>query len=299
MRFIITEEEKIRIKRLYEQSNILKNSQNPTANFTAEELKILNENKSFWKKDDFTNKPREANIICCWNYYITKTISKTPIYTLSFNSEKTANINPGKGLYILFEDGSKFMRPNEYVGKSYRKGWEYYSSFNLSQQDLQTFITKKIKKYRLYDVDSSPSSECSEDLKVSLIALSKLTSQDFDYILSGGVDKDYSQDPNKSDEKVTTEPDLLASFPGGKNKMISYVTKYLTGKIPKGSYEIKMNIKISKDGIAEDIEIISPKNNSNDKLFIDMFKEGPKWSPAVFDGRQVDSIFKFDVNITI
>jgi hypothetical protein len=191
------------------------------------------------------------------------------------------------------------------VGKTYNRGWEYYSSFNLSQQDLQTFITKKIKKYRLYDVDTSPSSECSEKLVVSLSALSKLTSQDFDYIFSGGAEKKYDSpsDDNQtttiaSDDNQTTKeqiPAIEASFPGGMGSILtSYMTKYLKGKIPSGNYNLKIDLSILKDGVMKEVKVISPENPEYTQTFIDMFKNGPQWKPAVSNGRNINSVFRLE-----
>jgi len=304
MRFVITEEEKIRIKSLYEQTTSNpKNNQDPTTKFTSEELEILDHMRYHWKKDDFTNKPREANIICCGNYFITKIVSKVPVYTLSLDSEKTANISPEKGLYILFEDGSKLMKPNQYVGKGYSRGWYYYSSLNLNQQDLKTFMTKKIKKYRQSDVDTVPSSECSDKLMISLSALSKLNSEEFDYIFSGGAEKKntsssaYNQNDEPIDNQTNKEqkPEINASFPGGMgSKFSSYMINFLKNKIPSGNYNLKIDLTITKDGEVKDVKVISPEQTEYNQTFVDMFKSGPKWSPAISNGRQIDSVFRLE-----
>ncbi|HEY1192616.1 hypothetical protein [Flavobacterium sp.] len=81
---------------------------------------------------------------------------KPPLYYLSLKtSGSTLTVN-GKGVIVLFDDGTKWLKPQNKVDIDATSNGYMYSSFiPLSTTDLATFTTKKIKKIRLYIYDGS------------------------------------------------------------------------------------------------------------------------------------------------
>lgn len=69
-----------------------------------------------------------------------------------------------KGLYILFEDGTKISKPNAEIHIEVGSGDYYtYSAFiMLAQEDIEILTTKKITDHRLYIYDGKVSSEESD-----------------------------------------------------------------------------------------------------------------------------------------
>ena len=57
-----------------------------------------------------------------------------------------------KGLTILFEDGTKFNRPNDEIDTNYYAGDEYNYSvlIRLSESEVKIFSQKEIRKFKMY-----------------------------------------------------------------------------------------------------------------------------------------------------
>ena len=66
------------------------------------------------------------------------------------------------GVIILFTDGTKWTRQSEIDVDAESDGFEYSAFIPLTQEDLITFSTKKIKKFRLYIYDEEIGS-CDAD----------------------------------------------------------------------------------------------------------------------------------------
>ena len=91
--------------------------------------------------------------------FITKSIKKgsiKPTYYLSLETRgSTLNYN-GKGVIILFKDGTKWVKSEEKIDVKVVKGdgWGYRAFIILTEQDLQMFSTKEVDKFRLYIYDN-------------------------------------------------------------------------------------------------------------------------------------------------
>jgi hypothetical protein len=70
-------------------------------------------------------------------------------YYLRFNIG-SIGIYKGRGVYVLFTDGSKWSRPSEEVDVDYSDGFDNNVFMDLTLADLEVFRKKTIKKIRLY-----------------------------------------------------------------------------------------------------------------------------------------------------
>lgn len=95
-------------------------------------------------------------------------------YYLRF-SIGSEGIYKGRGVYVLFTDGSKWSRPSEEVDVDYSDGFDNNVFMNLTPSDLEVFKKKTIKKIRLYIHDMDV--EISEGEKfrtfVTIVSLKK------------------------------------------------------------------------------------------------------------------------------
>jgi hypothetical protein len=79
-----------------------------------------------------------------------------PTYYLDLETRgSTLNYN-GKGVIVLFKDGTKWSKPDEKIDTKVVKGdgWGYRAFITLTEQDLRLFSTKEIDKFRLYIYDN-------------------------------------------------------------------------------------------------------------------------------------------------
>lgn len=92
--------------------------------------------------------------------FITRIVKKSTItYYLSF-STKGSTLNAGeKGVYVIFQDGTKWIRSLEKIDVEYDDGYEYSSFTTITAADLRLFQRKKVKKFKLYIYDYEVSEE--------------------------------------------------------------------------------------------------------------------------------------------
>ncbi|MCX6210252.1 MAG: hypothetical protein NTZ59_12340, partial [Bacteroidetes bacterium] len=116
------------------------------------------ENEINREVDEFTgeidiNSPRLSKL-----GYILKNIDKGKSTYYFSTSIKSSGIYLGKGVIILFSDGTKWSRPSEVVDVDYSSGFENNVFMKLTQSDIEIFKKKVIKKIRLYihDKDVDP-----------------------------------------------------------------------------------------------------------------------------------------------
>lgn len=125
--------------------------------------------------DDFTqeikiNSPILGSVGTIYKY-INKGKSK---YYLRF-SIGSNGIYKGRGVYVLFTDGSKWSRPSEDVDVGYSDGFDNKVFMDLTLADLEVFKKKTIKKIRLYIHDKDVEVSDGEKFRtfVSIVSLKK------------------------------------------------------------------------------------------------------------------------------
>lgn len=95
-------------------------------------------------------------------------------YYLRFSIESSGIYN-GRGVYVLFTDGSKWSRPSEEVDVDYSDGFDNNVFMDLTIADLEVFKKKTIKKIRLYIHDKDVEVSDGEKFKtfVKIVSLKK------------------------------------------------------------------------------------------------------------------------------
>jgi hypothetical protein len=84
-----------------------------------------------------------------------KTVTKTVIYYfVSLRAKGSIAVVDGKGITVLFTDGSKWTDASSVDVKAASNGFEYSAFIALSKEDVDLFASKKINKYRLYTFDT-------------------------------------------------------------------------------------------------------------------------------------------------
>lgn len=135
------------------------------------ELKVINNaaNEITMKIDDFDN------TITWASPSFGKGFAGTTLKRVIFNKTKNekgeyhnylrlttygSTLNMGeKGLILLFEDGSRFEKPNAKIDAnpdSNTAYWQYSIFIEISDAELEIFASKKIDKFRLYIYDGKP-----------------------------------------------------------------------------------------------------------------------------------------------
>lgn len=103
----------------------------------------------------------------------------------------------------------------------------------------------------------------------------------------------------------TRDPDISAEYPGGREKMITYLTSNLNYPEIARQYGIQgkchLQFIINKQGEISDVKIVRavPDCVECDQEAIRVIKKMPKWKPAIKDGQKVDSYFVMPINFSL
>lgn len=94
--------------------------------------------------------------------------NKQGLYALSLRAYGSTLSLGKKEIIVLFEDGTKWQRDAELDAEPSSSGYEYSVFIPLQQEDLTTFSTKKISKYRLYIYDTEIATKNGEKFRVDV-----------------------------------------------------------------------------------------------------------------------------------
>lgn len=97
-----------------------------------------------------------------------------------------------------------------------------------------------------------------------------------------------------------TEPDIFerveieAEFPGGMNKWRQYLERNLrvSDDIPEGTYAVVVQFIVDTEGNISDVIALTNHGYEMENEAVRIIKRGPKWNPAIQNGRQVKAYRK-------
>lgn len=106
-------------------------------------------------------------------------------------------------------------------------------------------------------------------------------------------------------DKVFTVTQVQASFPGGKDAWQKYLEKNLKSNIPvekgapAGKYTVIIDFIVKADGSLTDLKIANNPGYGTGEEALRMISKGPKWVPAIQNGRAVTSKVKQNITFQI
>ena len=109
------------------------------------------------------------------------------------------------------------------------------------------------------------------------------------------------EDENKIFDKVEIE----ASFPGGDSKWRQYLERNANGQVatdngaPEGTYTTLVQFVVDKEGNISDVRALTNHGYGMEEEAIRVIKKGPKWTPAVQNGRQVKAYRKQPITFRV
>lgn len=111
--------------------------------------------------------------------------------------------------------------------------------------------------------------------------------------------------PDSSVEKVYERVEIEASFPGGDAIWRRYLERTLDASIPAkngapdGTYTVIVQFIVDKSGNISDVRALTNHGYGMETEVVRVIKKGPKWSPAIQDGRQVKAYRKQPVTFMV
>ncbi len=109
------------------------------------------------------------------------------------------------------------------------------------------------------------------------------------------------EDESKVFEKVEVE----ASFPGGLSAWKKYLERNLNASAPvdnganPGSYTVMVQFIVSKDGSISNVKALTSHGYGMEQEAVKVIQKGPKWVPAIQNGRHVNAYRKQPVTFVV
>ena len=115
------------------------------------------------------------------------------------------------------------------------------------------------------------------------------------------VEEKKEEDENKIFDKVEIE----ASYPGGDSKWRQYLERNANGQVatdngaPEGTYTTVVQFVVDKEGNISDVKSLTNHGYGMEEEAMRVIKKGPKWNPAVQNGRQVKAYRKQPITFQV
>jgi len=100
------------------------------------------------------------------------------------------------------------------------------------------------------------------------------------------------------EDSVYRKVEVEAAFPGGQRVWVTYLQKNLKAEIgienfaPPGSYTVVVEFIVNKNGEISEIKPLTNHGFGMEEEVMRVVSKGPKWVPAIHNGRQVSSYRK-------
>ncbi|MCX8019507.1 MAG: energy transducer TonB [Chitinophagaceae bacterium] len=111
--------------------------------------------------------------------------------------------------------------------------------------------------------------------------------------------------PEDDENKVFDKVEIEASFPGGDAKWRRYLETNLNADVPvengapEGTYTVVIQFIVDKEGNISDVKPLTNHGYGMEEEAMRVIKKGPKWNPAIQNGRQVKAYRKQPITFKV
>lgn len=153
--------------------------------------------------------------------------------------------------------------------------------------------------------DIPPEVEKLEDTKIDVISQEGIKDEGIAApVIDEGkqvVEAPKVEDENKIFEKVEVE----ASFPGGDAGWRRFLERNVNGQVasdngaPEGTYTVVIQFIVDKSGTISDVKPMTKHGYGMEEEAVRAIKRGPKWVPAIQNGRNVNAYRKQPITFVV
>ena len=145
-----------------------------------------------------------------------------------------------------------------------------------------------------------PDEKIEEIVEEAAISTKTVESDNTEQIVQAPVEDKGTQVvevPKKADDenKVFNKVEVEAAFPGGESAWRRYLKNNLDANAPidngapEGTYQVIVRFIVSKDGSISDVAAETKFGYGMEAEAVKIIKKGPKWTPALQNGRNVNA----------
>jgi len=149
-----------------------------------------------------------------------------------------------------------------------------------------------------------------EEIKEDQVISNKTVESDNKQIIQQPIEDKGSQvaevpKTNDDENKIFTKVEVEASFPGGEGAWGRYLKNNLDANTPidngapEGTYTVIVRFIVSKDGSISDVVPETKMGYGMEAEAVKIIKKGPKWTPALQNGRNVNAYRRQPVTFVV
>ncbi len=171
--------------------------------------------------------------------------------------------------------------------------------------EMKQFTPPVIKKDEEVEKPPPPQEELKE-AKIDVVSQEGIKDQGIVAPVDIDQGKQIVEVKKEDDEnKIFDKVEIEASFPGGDSKWRQYLERNANGQVatdngaPEGTYTTVVQFVVDKEGNISDVRALTNNGYGMEEEAIRVIKKGPKWSPAIQNGRQVKAYRKQPITFKV
>jgi len=171
--------------------------------------------------------------------------------------------------------------------------------------EMKQFTPPVIKKDEEVEKPPPPQEELKE-AKIDVVNQEGIKDENIATPTNIDEGKQVIEEKKEDDEnKIFDKVEIEASFPGGDSKWRQYLERNCNGQIasdngaPEGTYTTIVQFVVDKEGNISDVKALTTHGYGMEEEAIRTIKKGPKWNPAIQNGRQVKAYRKQPITFLV
>ncbi len=119
------------------------------------------------------------------------------------------------------------------------------------------------------------------------------------------VPRNHTVDVNENYDKIFTQTQVPAEFPGGKEAWQKYLERNLNRDLPvekgagPGKYAVELSFIVDDKGMVSKVKADNDPGYGTAEEAVRFMRKGPNWKPAVQNGRNVTSLVKQTITFVV
>ena len=150
-----------------------------------------------------------------------------------------------------------------------------------------------------------PQQEELKDTKIDVVNQEGVKNEDIATPTDIDQGKQIIEEKKEDENKIFEKVEIEASFQGGESAWKKFLERNLNPNAPvdngapEGTYTVYVQFVVSKDGSISDVKALTNHGYGMEAEAIRVIKKGPKWIPAVQNGRQVNAYRKQPITFQV
>lgn len=164
---------------------------------------------------------------------------------------------------------------------------------------------KIVKDEEVKKEDIPPEVEKLEDTKIDVVSQEGVKDEGLATPAQIDEGKQVIEEKKEDENQVFTKVEVEASFPGGEGAWRKYLERNLNSSTPvdngaaEGSYTVWVQFIVDKEGNISDVKALSSHGFGMEDEAVKVIKRGPKWVPALQNGRHVKAYRKQPITFVV